>query len=114
MHDHQLTAMVLRLMVHRSRPYCLRNIFYAATEGSVVTFEDFRHWFVDKIEEIHLIEGRDYKYRVPDDINSVYVTGIAGLLMLMRADNELGAFARQYVGRFGVNINWVLNIESEE
>lgn len=114
MHDHRLTTMVLKLMVNRTRPYCLRNIFYAATEGTVVTLENYRYWFLCKIEEIHLVEGRDYKFRVHDDIDSVYVTGIAGLYMLMRADNELGAFARRYVERFGVGINRFLTFENEE
>ena len=91
-------ALVNRLRFNNSLVFCLRNLYSVLTGTKLVNEQIFEEWFIAKAEELHLLKEVHYRYRVADDINSVFVRGSVGLNLVLLEDSPLGDQARAMCG----------------
>lgn len=93
-----LDAVITRLWFNDNITHSLRIIFSILTGEALVTTRDFEEWFQEVVADLGLVEDFHYRYRIPGDINSVFVRGTVGLNMILRERNSIGARAREVSG----------------
>lgn len=96
----ELDNKVNRLRHNDRFAFCLRIIFEIATEGMLVDENIFENWLEEHVRVMGLQQDIHYTFRDQllmegRGLDAIYVRGSVGLNMLLRADNEIGAYVRR-------------------